>query len=240
VRALTAIVGVGALAATPALAQRTGSRIGRDLGAKDGAAAMQIIAECVAYRRPDLVARWFQTLPGSSDEYALLRHNEGDFSVCADNKELVMDGREVTFHAPSLRLPVARAAVQIALRNAPGQSPDAPDSDPWFMAELNALPATASVDKTYLAMLDFGHCVAVHDWPGSVAFLKSKASSAEEGAAVKQLVPVLGPCLTSDSKIAITPANLRDMLAEPVLHPARGWGSAAAPAGHPRPPSAGN
>ena len=229
-----------ALAAGPACAQRTGSRIGKDIGAKDGAAAMQIVAECVAYRRPDLVARWFQTLPGSPDEYALLRHNEGDFSVCADNKELVMDGKEVTFYAPSLRLPVARAAVQIALKSAPAQSPAAPDSDPWFLGQLNALAAGASVDMTYLAMLDFGHCVAVHDWPGAVAFLKSKAASAEEGAAVKQLVPVLGPCLTADSKIAITPVNLRDMLAEPVLHLAKAWGRAAAAPGSPRPPSARN
>jgi hypothetical protein len=221
------------LAATLALvipaaaeAQRTGSRIGKDAGPRDAAAVMQMMADCIAGRRPELVRRWFQLLPGSAEEGALLRSETDDMSLCLDSDRLVMDGKALSFRQQALRLPVAQATLRLAMRSAPAESPAGADSDPWFMAQLRALPKNASMDRPYLSWLDFGHCVAVHDWADSLALLQSAPDSPAERAAVKKLVPVLGPCITQNSRLVLTPANLREGLTEPVVHLIKGWTSA--------------
>ena len=207
--------------AGPASAQRTGSRIGRDAeigNAEDAALLTQTIANCLADRRKDFVRRWFAKLPGSQDEFAFVKKEEGDLAICMEDKQLVSDGRELSFTPRSLRLPTARAMVARMVAEAPPQSPVPPDSDPWFLPLLSTLPAGAEVDRPGLGFQDFGHCVATRSWPATVALLASRPDSAEQAAAVRRLMPVLGPCLTEDIKITLTPANLRDVLAEPVYH----------------------
>jgi hypothetical protein len=218
---LAAAAVLALLAAGPAGAQRTGSRIGQTAtpgSEKDAAAAIEIIAQCLGDRRPDFLRRWLQMLPGTREEYRFVSAEEGDLSVCMDSQSLVLDGKVLTLKARSLRLPSARAMVRRMLPGAPAQSPMAQDSDPWFLAQLTALPREADLDRAALAFQDFGHCVAVRDWTGTLALLRAEPGSAREAAAVRKLVPVLGPCLTDDVKITITPGNLRDVLAEPVYH----------------------
>jgi hypothetical protein len=208
-------------AAGPAAAQRTGSRIGRDAeigSAQDAASLIQTVANCLADRRRDFVRRWFARLPGTPDEFALVQKEEGDLAICMESDQLISDGRELSFTPRSLRLPTARAMVARMVAAAPPQSPMAPDSDPWFLPLLSGLPAGAEVDRSGLGFQDFGHCVATRSWPATLALLASRPDSAEQAAAVRRLMPVLGPCLTEDIKITITPANLRDVLAEPVYH----------------------
>ena len=41
------------------------------------------------------------------------------------------------------------------------------------------------------------------------------------------LRPVLGPCLPAEAKVTLTPANLRQLVAEPVLHILNGEVAAA-------------
>ena len=207
--------------AGPASAQRTGSRIGRDAeigNAEDAAALTQTIANCLADRRRDFVRRWFAKLPGSQDEFAFVKKEEGDLAICMEDRQLVSDGRELSFTPRSLRVPTARAMVVRMVAEAPPASPMPPDSDPWFLPLLSGLPAGAEVDRPGLGFQDFGHCVATRSWPATLALLASKPDSAEQAAAVRRLMPVLGPCLTEDIKITLTPANLRDVLAEPVYH----------------------
>jgi hypothetical protein len=173
-----------------------------------------------------LIARWFQLLPGTPEEYGLLKREEGDMALCTENNLLVLDGKLIQFDATAVRLPVARAAVLLSLKGGPEKSPAPADSDPWFVPMLDGLARNAQVNKPYLTLLDFGHCVAVHDWAGSIAFLRAKPDSAQESDAARHLAPVLGPCLPADSRIGLTPARLRDALSEPVLHLAKGWGVA--------------
>jgi hypothetical protein len=213
--ALAAAVAV-ALAAVPAQAQRTGSRIGRNATAKDSGAAMQLVADCLVDRRMELVKRLFQTLPGSVEEGTMLKREEGDLGVCMDSDQLVLDGKMLRFSARAIRTPLAKALMRKLLPSAPAESPAAPSSEPWFLATYNALPPKAVVSRQHLNLLDFGHCVAVKNWSGTRAFLMARPESAEEAAAVRKIVPVLGPCMLEGMTVQLTPSVLRDALAEPV------------------------
>lgn len=215
----------------PAAAQRTGTRIGRDAevgNVQDAVALTQIVANCLADRRKDFVRGWFSRLPGTKEEFAFVQKEEPDIAICMDSDELIADGRELRFTPRVLRLPTARAMVARMLAEAPPQSPMPPDSDPWFLPLLSAVPAGADVDRPGLIFQDFGHCVATRSWPATLALLRSKPESTEQAAAVRGLMPVLGPCLTADANITLTPANLRDVLAEPVYHILTAAPSAAA------------
>ena len=208
-------------AAGPAAAQRTGTRIGRDAevgNPKDAVLLVQTVANCLADRRKDFVRRWLAKLPGTKDEFALVQKEEGDLAICMENDQLVSDGRELRFKPRLLRLPTARAMVARMVADAPPQSPMPPDSDPWFLPLLSEIPAGTDVDRAGLVLQDFGHCVATRSWPATLALLASKPESAEQAAAVRGLKPVLGPCLAADANITLTPANLRDVMAEPVYH----------------------
>ncbi|HEX8225601.1 MAG TPA: hypothetical protein VF605_17460 [Allosphingosinicella sp.] len=207
--------------AGPAAAQRTGTRIGRDAevgSTKDAVALVQTVANCLADRRKDFVRGWFAKLPGTQDEFAFVQKEEPDIAICMESDRLISDGRELRFTPRVLRLPTARAMAARMVAGAPPQSPMPPDSDPWFMPLLSGVPAGADVDRAGLVFQDFGHCVATRSWPATLALLASKPDSAEQTAAVRRLMPVLGPCLPADVNLALTPANLRDVLAEPVYH----------------------
>jgi hypothetical protein len=207
--------------AGPAAAQRTGSRIGHDAesgNVQDAASASETIANCVAGRRPEFVRRLLALLPGTKEEFALVHAEEGDLSICMEDPLLVMDGKELRVRPRALRLPVARAMIRRMLPRAPAQSPLPSESDPWFLPGLTSLPTGAAIDRSALGFQDFGHCVAVHSWPATLALLASEPDSTAQAAAVRRLLPVLGPCLSDDVKITITGANLRDVLAEPVYH----------------------
>lgn len=226
-RTLPRLVGGFALAALllctagPAAAQRTGTRIGRDAevgNVRDAVALVQTVANCLADRRKDFVRRWFAKLPGTQDEFALVQKEEEDLAICMESDQLISDGRELRFTPGVLRLPTARAMVARMVAEAPPQSPMPPDSEPWFMPLLAGVATGADVDRAGLILQDFGHCVATRSWPATLALLASKPDSAEQAAAVRRLMPVLGPCLTADVNMTLTPANLRDVLAEPVYH----------------------
>jgi len=217
--ALGAVAAVAAVVlAAPADAQRTGSRIGKDATGKDAPAAMQLLADCTVARRPDLVSKWFGTLPGTPEERALLTDAADDLSACFDSDKLVMDGKELAFKPRAMRYPVAAAWVRRHLGTSPTTSPLPADSDPWFVSQLGALAPDAPFDRANLVLQDFGHCVAVNDWAGTRALLLSKPQSSEQEAAVAKLIPVLGPCLAADAEMQLTPDNLRRVLAEPVYH----------------------
>jgi hypothetical protein len=216
---------IGAAVAVSALfwsvgvtAQRTGTRLGKDAAKEDAAAAMQLLADCTVTRRPDLVEKWFRTLPGTPRERELLHKASEDLSACFDSDMLVMDGKELAFKPRVMRYPVAAAWVRRHMAKSPIEAPEAADPDPWFVTELNALPADAPVDRANLMLQDFGHCVSLREWGGTRALLLSKPGSSEQKAAVEKLVPVLGDCLSQDAKITLNPDNLRKVMAEPVYH----------------------
>ena len=206
-----------AMVAVPADAQRTGSRIGRSATAKDSGPAMQLVADCLVDRQPEMVRQLFTTLPGSAEERALVLRKTDEMGTCMENdRNLVLDGKFLRFSARAIRTPLAKALIRKMLPAAPRVSPAAVGSDPWFLAHYNALPPKAEVSRQHLNLLDFGHCVAVKNWADTRAFLVSQPESAEEAAAVRKIVPVLGPCMLEGMTVQLTPSVLRDALAEPV------------------------
>ena len=208
------------MAAAPAFGQRVGTRLGRDATAEDASEALDIVAECSFERRPAFARKLLSTLPGSPEESKAFQREVDDLGmVCMDNDRLVMDGMQLRFKAHLMRWRFALLAIRGEwLKQWPASLPQAKDKDPWFMPALSALPAGAEVNRAVLTLQDFGHCVAVSDWDGTRKFLSASDGSPEEKAAVKQLLPVLGPCLSKDVSLKLTPNTLRTTLAEPVYH----------------------
>jgi hypothetical protein len=212
-----------AVVSSPALAQRTGTKIGRTAGKDDGEAALAIIADCLLKRHPALAAKWLGMLPGTAEERALLNGISDDLGICMSrDRLLVLDSKRVGFQPVSLRIPIATALAIRALASLPRSFAPGPAAQPWFEAKLKAHPAGARIDQVSLARDDYGHCVATRRWAGSRDLLLSKPGSPQEKDAIRRLVPVLGPCLTEGSTLQLTPANIRLMLAQPVYHLATG------------------
>lgn len=206
------------LCATEAVAQRTGTRIGRTAQAgnvADAELAMSILARCVANRRQSLLQAWFATLPGSREETALLQRQTDDMSLCLDDDRLVMDSRALRFQPASLRRPVALALVESGISRAPEEAPIDRGAEPWFVAPFEALAEGSQVDRGALVLQDFGHCVVLAAWRDARGLFMTRSGSTEENAAVQRLMPSLGPCLAEGVTINVTRRNLRLILAEP-------------------------
>ena len=217
--ACLAAIALTVAATTPSLAQRIGSRIGRDAGPKDGMAALAIIADCVGSRHPAYVRRWMMSLPGTQEEQTILdQQQDGDLSLCMSSDKLVMDGKAIRFKARTLRAPVAMVLVRQQMRAWPTALPVTAKAEPWFESKLAAWPRGQEIDGMSISLLDFGHCVALAQWASVHDLLIAKEGSPEEQRAVKALAPVLGPCLTSDVQLTVTPDTLRKVLSEPVYH----------------------
>lgn len=209
------------LVAGEAAAQRTGSRLGRTAqvgNVDDAELAMAIMARCVVARRPHLVRQWFALLPGTPEESQLLRSQTEDLSLCLESDRLVLDGHSIRFQSRAFRRPVALAFVERRLSEAPREAPLQAAAEPWFMARIARLAPAAPLDRGSLVVQDFGHCVALRAWQDTRALFATATDSAEEAAAVRRLMPVLGPCLSEGVTINITRRNLRLMLAEPFYH----------------------
>ena len=207
--------------AAEAQAQRTGTRMGRNATntERDAAAIVVIIANCLAQRRPALVRRWFNLLPGSAEEMALLDSQEGDFGVCINDDQLILgEGRLLTYSARRLRIPAALAMAQRALSRAPATSPVPAGTEPWFVAALNSLPPGATVDRGSLLAQEFGHCLAVTNWAAARELIGARPGSSDETRAFQALTPILGSCLPRGLSLEINPKSLREYLAEPFVH----------------------
>jgi len=216
--ALIAAAVAALLVAAPAEAQRAGTRIGRNASARDAPAAMQLVADCLAARRADMVTRVLHTLPGSREEGAILVAQEPDIGVCMESDMLVLDGKSLRFSARAIRTPMAYALLRRMPGGVPSKKPALAAAEPWFLAPFNALPAGSMVSKDHLNLLDFGHCVALAQWAGTRQLLAAAPDSLQEKAAITSLTPVLGGCLVEGMTVSITPRVLRDALAEPVYH----------------------
>ncbi len=209
-----------AVPTTPAAAQMSGTRIGKNVDRKaDVPALMRIMAECMIKRRQPMVRNWLDTLPGSAEESKLLTSQLGDLGVCLDDSQLVMGGgTELLVTPKTVRYPLALAMARQHLSRNTVAPVVAKDSDPWFLTKLAAVADPSRVDRAQLIFQDFGHCVALADWEGARQMILTDAGSTAEKAALGRLAPVLGPCLDQDAKIKLTPNNLRTALAEPMVH----------------------
>lgn len=203
--------------AAPAQAQHIGTRLGKNVEKADIPKAMQIMADCTIKRREPMVRSWFNTLPGSVEEDRIFDKELGDLGLCLDDRLLVVDGKTLEVTASMVRGPLALAIARRELRPDPA-TPTASKDVPWFTPKLAVLAENAPVDRLMLGLYDFGHCVAVTDWPNARNLVLSAEGSAEQKQAVSALMPALGPCLQNDIELKLTPANLRRALAEPMVH----------------------
>jgi hypothetical protein len=213
-----ALAAVLTLALTsPAEAQRTGTRVGKNAGTADMPKAMRIMAECTVDRRAPMVRSWFDTLPGSAEENRIFTKALDDLGLCFDHEMLVVDGKAIEVKVGMVRFPLALAMARRQLRLNSAVPAVAKDI-PWFAPMLAGLEKNAKVDRVALGLQDFGHCVAASDWANARALVLSEEGSPEQKRAVAALMPILGPCLQSEVQIKLTPANLRIAVAEPMVH----------------------
>jgi hypothetical protein len=218
---LAAFLILSCVAPSGADAQRTGSRMGRNAvnGERDAHTLIAIIGTCLAQRRPGLVQRWFNLLPGSREEAALLDAQEDDMGLCMNDDQLIVgDDRQLTYTPRRLRVAAALAMVRRNVSDAPAQSPLPRDSDPWFAAQLAALGSGSTIDRGAILGQEFGHCIAVTDWASSRALLAAREGSRDERAAFQALAPILGNCLPQGLQIEADAKGVREFLAEPFYH----------------------
>ncbi len=204
------------LVATPALAQPTGTRIGRTASERDVALVLAKIGSCMARDRPIVVRRWLNLIPGSKVEEDFVATQEGVLTVCMEygDSSVVTHGR-LHYVASELRPYVALAAGALAAQAAPAARLLAPGLKPWFSDALAALGNEAPFDKRTIVQHDIGHCIVVANWSASRNFLRSAVGSKDETAALASLRPSIGPCLPMGEQFRITKSVLRSVLSEP-------------------------
>ncbi len=98
------------MSSEPVHAQWTGSRIGTNAKKSDPGEVMQVTAQCIAERGPSYAEKIMRELPGSDEEFRLIRTNEGDISNCMDNSETGnrVGGTDISLRGASGRLWQAR------------------------------------------------------------------------------------------------------------------------------------
>ena len=169
------------------------------------------VADCVAAAPPPGLPTWLDSLPGSGEDGALA----GRFSIAPCMKTpggwQRFGQRDAQF-----RMLVTDAIVRRRLAGLPAASPRPYSDARWFDAKLSALPAGAPVDRDALAIEDFGACIALKDWAGSLALLRTPRNSAEERAAAGRLGPVLAPCTSLN--LRMDRPTLRLIVASGIYH----------------------
>jgi hypothetical protein len=225
--------GIGALMlgalVGPAVAQRTGSRIGRDIGPKDGPLALRVMTECFVDIRNGMSRRWLDTTPGAA-EGKLVKAENQSMSDCMRGDKLVMDGRELRFPVDAMRRELAVAMVRQMMRHH-GAALVAPaaDTKPWYLTLLASMPKDTPVDRKALGFEDFGHCIAMRQWDDSLALVRTEEGSDAEKAAFHALIPALAPCLTADQTTHINVTMVREAVAEPIYHIVAARGTSGTP-----------
>jgi hypothetical protein len=203
-----------------ALAQRTGTRMGRNAVKADAEAVSALIAACMVKRRGAIVDRILATLPGSNEEDRLMLANEGAFGICMSDDKLVADGRTLYFDPQGLRLHLGVAAARARLAASTGSEAVANPGTPWFAAPLAEVKADerAEIDQGMLALLEMGDCLLTREKTGAISLVQSDSNTPDQGKAMRKLVPHLSSCLSSGQEIEITPDVVRFAIAEPLYH----------------------
>ena len=214
------VVGLGVLAiSAPVAAQWTGSRIGQNAKKKDPDAVMRVTAECIAARGPAYAYEILDALPGSEEEFRIIRRNEGDISLCMGSSDkLAVGGVEMAFTARGLRPMLAEELLRREFLQ-PVATASLSAGDAWFLPQLAmARDANASADYAYLSYLEFGDCVVAGDPASALDFLKAEPDSQAASKALGELMPALSPCISNGETLELTAKSLRFALTEPALH----------------------
>lgn len=209
--------------ATPAAAQMTGSRLGKNATIHDAKAVFDNMVRCVGERSPKYAHQIMRLAPGSKAEHAKIFGNEGDLGMCMDDQKRRMvlpAGVEMTMNARMFRTNLATVMARNALEDIDASK--LAQAAPWSMA-IYDLPTGESqrVDTMQVALLEFGDCVVAAKPVEATAFVRHGAKSSKGSAAMKLMLPVLGSCVPQGANLEITPEVLSVALSEPIYHRAR-------------------
>lgn len=106
-----------------------------------------------------------------------------------------------------------------------------PDGPAWYVpgnaVAERAYPLSAT-NPTVRGLMDFTDCVVTEDPHAADFYFRTNPDSAEESAAIQQVMPSLGTCLPAGQELEIDPAMLRIWLGESLWHAARNSAPASA------------
>lgn len=195
--------------AMPASAQKTGTRIDRNSGAVGSISkldttsairATNTFAQCVA-RREGRTIRNALDLPFTSAEQSkALERRTDNFDSCLG------DSREFDTLVLTQVLKAGGAAewfVRTDLK--------AVDLSPIAGMTDEALEKSDLRPRT--ALEDLGLCIIRRSPERARAFLRTDPASAEETAALRTIVPDIGPCVTQGTELKLNTPNLRAVVA---------------------------
>lgn len=198
-------------ATTPAMSQETGTLNPRSAaqidqrGPNAARLTMRAFAACVASRTRGRLAKLL-SLPVGSPEYNSLSR-----SIFDREGDECLSGGELSFSMTVLRGSFFEAAyLQEFGRNVPTDFSTVKDSG--YRARY-AEPYTSS-ERGAIALEQYGECVARANPRASRALIGAIPGSAAESAALTDLAPSFGPCLSKGTEIAFSKTVLRGLIAE--------------------------
>lgn len=198
-------------------AQWTGTRIGGNIRHADAVELMRIVAECVAKRSPTYARKFLNTVPGTEEEFILLRRNEGDLALCMDNTQKAVGGVEMRFTTQPFRRALANEMVKIQLSDDIDPEP-ASMQEPFYLVSLRNLSKEEKADARSMVFMEFGDCVFLENPQATIDYLRTEPGSKEESEAIYLLMSALSPCVAVGQGLELTHEALRNALNEPVYH----------------------
>ena len=204
----------------PAAAQMTGSRLGKNATSQDAKAVFDNMVRCVGERSPKYAEQVLQQMPGSEAERRKIFGNEGDLSMCMDDqrRRVVLPANvELTMNARMFRTALARTMARSAIEDvAPDQLATAPAwSSAIYVADADS---EGEVDRIQIGLYAMGDCVIAAKPAEAVSFILHGPKNKRGAEALKQIVPILGSCVTQGTQLELTPDTVTVALAEPMYH----------------------
>lgn len=215
---LAAAVVVAASVPGDASAQRTGTRIGKTATKYDTSETMTLVTACMAERQNRIAREILDTLPGTDEEFRVMRRSEGPLGICMNDERFVLDGKMLEFTSRALRPSLGVAVARRLLADGRGVAAVQASSKPWFADAYDAVPDGASLDTPMLALFEMGDCLVSRDSAGAVELVLSEPGKGGQGPAMRKLIPHLPDCVVAGQEIEITPETLRYAVAEPIVH----------------------
>jgi hypothetical protein len=182
----------------------------------EGAIEIRRLAKCILGKEPNRPLVLLTTLPGSTDEKRLVDSFRSRMQYC-------MTGYRpgIVFYAKDLRAAFAESLYVGAY-----------GADPDFSTiphEEVPLPSTwlkkkyTSAEAAMLVAHDMARCLVARNPGVSAELVRSQPASVDERAAIKKIVPLIGPCLRNGSKISLVPASLRSVVSQEYYRSVMQW-----------------
>jgi hypothetical protein len=163
-------------------------------------------SECIVSQAPRDVRKLLDTTPGTGEESAAFRKLKEGFQTCSGGTVTLDADLLGAMAAYMLRADLAEAA----LRSGKASRMPAPaTASMWF---------TTRVARTIEVRYAFGVCLVGADPVATTRLVRSYPDTVDEKAAINALRGKVAGCLVRGTPLRLTPADLRQVLAEPLYH----------------------